>query len=153
MINETTINKTTIDEMTRPKHVLVVEDEPDFAALLRSILSTAGYTVATTYFCDQALELARELRPDIITLDIQMPGKSGAYFYRKLKADEALREIPVIVVTGVTRDDRDMKTLVESLLETDDVPHPQAYLEKPVDGPSLVKAIEEALSAGNPAGC
>jgi len=128
------------------KHVLVVEDEPDFAALLCSILVKAGYTVATTYCGDQALSRVSELRPDLITLDIQMPRKSGLFFYRKLKADEAFRDIPVVVVTGLTRGDRDMENLVRTFLETENVPHPEAYVEKPVDGPQFLKTIQEVLS-------
>ena len=128
------------------KHVLIVEDEPDFAALLRSILVNAGYTVATAYNSDEAIAQVRATKPDVITLDMQMPRESGALFYRKLKRDEALRDIPVVVVTGVTRDDADMKTLARSLLEPDNVPHPEAFLEKPVDGPSLLKTIQEVMS-------
>ena len=132
------------------KHVLIVEDEPDFAALLRSILVNAGYTVATAYNSDEAIAQVRATKPDVITLDMQMPRESGALFYRKLKRDEALRDIPVVVVTGVTRDDADMKTLARSLLEPDNVPHPEAFLEKPVDGPSLLKTIQEVMSGRTP---
>ena len=133
------------------KHVLIVEDEPDFADLLRSILMNAGYTVATAYNCEDALSQVHRTRPDVITLDMQMPRESGAMFYRKLKRDEKFRDIPVVVVTGVTRGDQDMKTLVRSLLEPDNVPHPEAYLEKPVDESSLLKTIEEAMSTNNSA--
>jgi CheY-like chemotaxis protein len=137
------------NDPTTQKHVLIVEDEPDFADLLQSILVDAGYSVATAYNCEDALAKVRTTRPHVITLDMQMPRESGAIFYRKLKKDEKFRDIPVVVVTGVTRDDRDMKTLVQALLEPDNVPHPEAYLEKPVDGPSLLKTLEEAMSAGN----
>jgi CheY-like chemotaxis protein len=132
------------------KYVLIVEDEPDFAAMLQSILRNAGYTAATAHNSEDALSQVRRTKPDVITLDMQMPRESGAMLYRKLKRDEKLRDIPVVVVTGVTRDDQDMKTLVRSLLEPDNVPHPEAYLEKPVDGPSLLKTIEEALSYATP---
>jgi len=135
------------------KHVLVVEDEPDFAALLRSILTKAGYTVATTYYCDQALSVVRDTRPDIITLDMQMPGKSGAFLYRKLKADKALQNIPVVVVTGVTRNDRDMENLVWSFLETDNVPPPEAYLEKPLNERQFLRTIQDVLEFGVSANC
>jgi CheY-like chemotaxis protein len=141
------------DDSVAEKHVLVVEDEPDFAALLRSILVKTGYAVATAHNCEDALSQVCKARPDIITLDIQMPRESGAIFYRKLKRDEKLRDIPVVVMTGVTRDDQDMETLVRSLLEPDNVPHPEAYREKPVDGPSLLKTIEGAMSTSNSAGC
>lgn len=141
------------NETTRTKHVLVVDDDPDFAALLRSILKQAEYTVATSYFCDQALAQVRDLKPDLITLDMGMPSKSGAFFYRKLKADETLRDIPVVVVTGLTRNDKEMENIVRCLLETDNVPPPDAYLEKPVDGPDLIRTIEEVLSSRTCGNC
>jgi CheY-like chemotaxis protein len=128
------------------KHVLIVEDEPDFAALLQLILVNAGYTVVIAYNSEAALSQVRKTRPHVITLDMQMPGESGAMFYRKLKGDKKLRDIPVVVVTGITHDDQDMKTLIQSLLERDNVPHPEAYLEKPVDEPSLLGTIEKVLS-------
>lgn len=135
------------------KHVLIVEDEPDFAALLASILVNAGYGVTTAYNGEDALSHVHRSRPDVITLDMQMPKESGPLFYRKLKKDEKFRHIPVIVVTGVTRDDADMKTLVQSLLASDNLPHPDAYLEKPVDGPSLLGMIEDAMSTDKRAAC
>ena len=135
------------EQLTKAKRVLVVEDEPDFAAGLRAILEAAGYVVATANDCEDAFAQACQDKPDLITLDIQMPGKSGVHFYRKLKADGAFRDVPVVVVTGLTRDDRDMETLIHSLLEPGNVPPPQAYLEKPIEGPSFLKTIEDALKA------
>jgi CheY-like chemotaxis protein len=128
------------------KHVLVVDDEPDFAALLRSMLVKAGYTVVTAYNGEDALAEVRTCRPDIITLDMKMPRQSGVHFYRTLKKNHAFRDVPVVVVSGLTRDDKDMENLIRSLLEPDNVPHPQAYMEKPVDEPQFLKTIQETLS-------
>ncbi|MHC4398949.1 MAG: response regulator [Planctomycetota bacterium] len=141
------------DNSIAEKRVLIVEDEHDFAALLCSILANAGYNVTTTYNCEDALSQVRKTRPDAITLDMQMPRESGAMFYRKLKADEKLRDIPVVVVTGVTRDDKEMETLVRSLLEPDNVPHPEAYVEKPVDAPHFLKTIRDVLSSSTCGSC
>ena len=129
------------------KQVLIVEDEPDFATLLRSLLETAGYTVATAHDCDDAMVQARRHKPDMITLDIQMPRKSGVFFYRKLKADRAFRDVPVVVVTGLTRDDAVMETLIRTMLDPGHVLPPHAYVEKPIEGPSFLKTIEETLEA------
>ena len=132
------------------KHVLIVDDEPDFAALLRTILNEAGYNVSTAYNCEDALERVRQTRPDVVSLDIHMPRKSGVFFYRALKADAAFRDVPVVVVTGIMRQDEEMDTIVRRLLEPEGVPHPEAYVEKPVDGPSFLRTIEDALSPGSP---
>ncbi len=135
------------DEPATAPHVLVVDDEPDFAALLQTILTGAGYTVATAHTCEDALVQARKRRPDVITLDIQMPRKSGVFFYRQFKAKEAYRRVPVVVVTGLTRDE-EMEKIVHSLLEPEDLPPPEAYVEKPIDRPRFLKTIEAALSSG-----
>jgi len=140
------------DNTAAQKRVLIVEDEPDFAALLQSILAGAGYTVATAYNCEDALSQVRAATPDLITLDIQMSRKSGAFFYRKLKSEKKFRDIPVVVVTGIMYD-KEMENIIRSLMETDAVPHPQAYLEKPIEGPELLKAVEEAMAAGKAARC
>jgi len=140
-------------ESVAQQHVLIVEDEPDFAALLRSILVDAGYSVATAYNCEDALAEVRKTRPDVITLDIQMPRKSGAFFYRTLKTDAKYRNVPVVVVTGITSHDREMESIVRTFLEPADLPHPHAYLEKPVEGPALLETIEAALSTAAPGTC
>lgn len=140
-------------ETTMKKHVLVVEDDPDYAALLQSILSGGGYAVETAYNCEDAFSAVRRRRPDVITLDIQMPKKSGALFFRTIKATQGLRHVPVVVVTGLTRDDRDMENMIRAFLERDNVPHPEAYVEKPVDGAVLLKTIENVLSSAAESCC
>ena len=130
---------------TKPKHILVIEDEPDFAALLRSILTKGGYTAATAYNWTDALKELEDNTPNLITLDINMPEKSGVFFYRDIKANRKFREIPIVVVTGLSRDDKDMENIVRSLMESEHVPHPEAYVEKPVDGPRFLRTVQEAL--------
>lgn len=136
-----------INEPTASRHVLVVEDEPDFAALLQSILERGGYSVTTAYNCDDALSAVQDMRPDLITLDMQMPQKSGALFYRKLRSNDELRNTPVVVVTGLTRDDREMEHIIRTFLEPEKVPPPDAYVEKPIDGPQFLATVREALTA------
>ena len=131
-------------EQTTSKHVLVVDDEPDFAALLRSIIEKAGYTVVTVHTCDDGLAEVHKHRPDIITLDIHMPRKSSVFFYRKLVEDQACHDIPVVVVTSVTRDS-EMEKLVKRLLEVQEMPRPRAYIEKPIDGSHLLETLKNAL--------
>jgi CheY-like chemotaxis protein len=130
---------------------LVVDDEPDFAALLQSILVSAGYTVTTACNCDDALKQVCKARPDVITLDIRMPRKSGVFFYRKLKEDARFRDVPVVVVTGTMHQDKEMDKIVLGLLEGPGVPPPEAYVEKPVDWPSLLKTLERTISPGGAA--
>mgnify|MGYP001823266516 FL=1 len=124
---------------------LVVEDEPDYATLISEILQEDGYSVAMASDGIEALGSVRKQRPDVITLDLQMPRKGGVEFYRELKSDPDFNEIPVVVVTGITRDDRDMETFVRTFLEVEHLPMPDAYLEKPVDDEELLRVIRDAL--------
>ena len=126
---------------------LVVEDEPDYATLLAEILQEDGYSVSTAGDGIEALDRVRAIRPDIITLDIQMPRKGGVQFYRELKSDPEFNEIPVVVVTGITKDDRDMETFVRTFLDVEHLPMPDAYVEKPVDDENLLEVIRNALRA------
>lgn len=133
-----------------PKHTaaLVVEDERDYAELIATVLEGDGYSVEYAVDGADALDRVRTRRPDVITLDVQMPRKSGIQFYRELKSDPAFAEIPVVVVTGITKDDRDMETFVRAFLEVEHLPMPDAYLEKPVDNQDLLRVVGDALRVG-----
>ena len=126
--------------------ILIVEDELDFAALLRHILTQEGFTVATAFNWADATRELNAKTPDLITLDINMPTKSGVFFYRDIKADRRFRDIPVVVVTGLTRDEDDMKDVLRSLMDSDIAPPPDAYVEKPVDRACFLRAVRETLA-------
>jgi two-component system phosphate regulon response regulator PhoB len=134
------------EQQQTPKRVLVVEDEPDFAALMESMLRGLGYDVSIAYDGDEALSEVQAAAPDVITLDIQMPKQSGVFFYRKMKSQEALRNIPVIVVTGLRRDDPEWDGIIRTFLDVDHLPHPEAYLDKPVDRDRLAKVMSGVLA-------
>lgn len=127
---------------------LVVEDERDYAELIATVLEGDGYSVEYAVDGADALDRVRARRPDVITLDVQMPRKGGIQFYRELKSDPAFAEIPVVVVTGITKDDRDMETFVRAFLEVEHLPMPDAYLEKPVDNQDLLRVVGDALRVG-----
>lgn len=132
------------------KHILVVDDEPDFAALMESIFRGAGYCVSVASNGERALDLVKARRPDAISLDIQIPKKSGLLFYRQMKSDESLRDIPVIVVSGLPNQDPDWNGFIRSFLEVKHLPRPEAYVNKPVDGRALLKVLREVLAQKQP---
>lgn len=130
-------------------HVLVVDDEPDFVAYVVAVLAEDGYTVTTAFDGEEALRHVRELPPDLVTLDISMPRKTGVLFYREMKAVERLRSIPVIVVTGLRRTNEYAAPFIERFFEFNDrrLPEPEIYLDKPVEKGTLLTAVKEALGA------
>jgi two-component system cell cycle response regulator DivK len=82
------------------KRILVVEDQEDNRAILRDVLSAAGYDLIEAESGDRAKPLAEEHRPDLILMDIQLPILDGYSATRQIKADPQLRTIPIIVVTS-----------------------------------------------------
>ena len=122
------------------KTILVVDDVPDERNYLVAVLEDEGHTVVEAANGTEALERVAESRPDLITLDITMPEKSGVAVYRALKEDERLKDIPVIVVTGVSGD---FQQFISSRRQ---VPPPEAYVAKPVDHEEFIRKVTELLS-------
>ena len=96
-----------MNEAKKGARVLVVDDEERNRRLLVAILEAGGYSVAEAADGTQALELARQNPPDIVLLDIMMPGIDGYEVARQLKADVATKAIPVVMVTAL--DDRESR--------------------------------------------
>lgn len=84
---------------------LVVDDDPAIRDILVMNLEAEGMTVQTAENGDDALVLARELLPDLIVLDVMMPGRDGYAVLAELKADSATSEIPVVLLTAKAADD------------------------------------------------
>ena len=125
--------------------ILVVEDNADFAALIGSVLRAEGHDVATAADGEVALGVVRGLEPDLITLDIQMPRKTGVLFYRHLKSEAAYRDIPVIVVSGLFQQDSVKMNFIRRFFETEKLPPPEGYLEKPLNAGRLIELVNAAL--------
>lgn len=91
----------------RTQTILVVDDKLDTLLLVRELLTSRGYNVSTASDADEALQSIRSERPDLILLDVIMPGRSGYDLCRELKEDPATRLIPVVMITGLSdRSDR-----------------------------------------------
>jgi putative two-component system response regulator len=91
----------------RSPRILVVDDKLDTRLLLRELLSSKGYEVITATEATEAEEKVHSDKPDLVLLDVIMPGKSGYELCRQLKEDPFTRLIPIVMITGLTdRDDR-----------------------------------------------
>lgn len=124
-----------------PKKILVVDDEPDVVTYLTTLLGDAGYSTISAADGVEGMSKVRDESPDLITLDITMPEKSGVRMYTELKNDEALKSIPVIVVTGIQGE-------IEKFLSTRrQVPPPEDFLSKPIDKDVLVEKVEKLIGS------
>ncbi|MEM0966034.1 MAG: winged helix-turn-helix domain-containing protein [Verrucomicrobiota bacterium] len=119
-----------------PAKILVVDDETDATDLLSYQLESAGFTPKITNQSEKAISLAREFCPDLILLDVMMPGLSGLQISHALKADEALSRIPVILLTARGEPEDRIKGLETGV---DD------YLAKPFDSRELILRIRAVL--------
>lgn len=124
---------------TKKKKILVVDDEQDVVKYLQTLLNDNGFDVVTASNGKECLAKAREEKPDLITLDISMPYESGLRTYRDLQADEATKNIPVFIITGVSGElhkfnsARNISTV------------PLEYFEKPIDREKLIKSIKKLV--------
>jgi two-component system cell cycle response regulator DivK len=91
------------------KRILVIEDHEENRQILRDLFATVGYTLIEAATGDEGIALASAHRPDLILMDIQLPGMDGYEATRRIKADPALRRIPLIVVTSYALSGDDVK--------------------------------------------
>ena len=80
--------------------ILVVDDEPDIVRVVSRIMQSCEYTVQTAHDGPEALEKARAERPDVIILDLNLPGMNGFEVMKRLRADEETRAIPIVMMTA-----------------------------------------------------
>jgi twitching motility two-component system response regulator PilH len=125
--------------------VLAVDDEAQTRDFVSTVLEENGYTPILAENGEEALEIVRQNRPDLVILDIMMPKQSGIKMYRELKSTESLRDIPVIIYSGIPR--RTFLRAQAALTETsgESVPDPDAYIEKPVTPGRLEATIKKVL--------
>jgi two-component system phosphate regulon response regulator PhoB len=127
------------------KTVLAVDDEVEARDFVCTVLEENGYTPISAENGEEALEIVRQKKPDLVILDIMMPQQSGIKIYRELKTAESLRDIPVIIYSGIPR--RTFLRAQAALAQTsgESVPEPEAYLEKPVTPKRLEATINKIL--------
>ena len=118
--------------------ILVVDDDPDALTFIGMVLEDAGAIVAKAADGEEALDLARRDRPDLVTLDLGMPGKDGIEVFVEMRRDPALREIPVCVITG-------RPELRKLIYERAHHAPPEGYLGKPVNAKTLLRDIRRIV--------
>ncbi len=120
--------------MTR--RILVVEDQEDNRRILRDLLRSVGYEMIEAVTGEEGVTLAESSRPDLILMDIQLPGLDGYEATRRIKANPALRAIPIIAVTSYALSGDDVKALQAGC---------DAYVTKPYSPRALLAKIREYL--------
>ena len=117
--------------------VLVIDDTVEMIEFVRFVLDDGGFDVIGAKSGQEGLDLAHEERPDVVLLDLMMPGISGWEVYRQLKADAQLESVPVIVVTARGQSADRVRGL--HVAQVDD------YISKPFTGPELLRSVNRVL--------
>ncbi|MFH0812161.1 MAG: response regulator [Pseudomonadota bacterium] len=120
------------------KKILVADDEPDFALFVATVLEDAGATVLKAYDADTAFELVKKEKPDLMTLDLAMPGKTGDKVFVDMRNDPELKSIPVCIISG--------RPEMRSLIYDRPVPPPEGYLDKPVKEKAILMSVKKILN-------
>jgi two-component system cell cycle response regulator DivK len=118
------------------QRILVVEDQEDNRKIMRDLLAASGYTSIEATTGDQGLAMAEREVPDLILMDIQLPGLDGYEVTRRIKANPALKHIPIIAVTSYALSGDDQKAFAAGC---------DGYVTKPFSPRQLLAKIREYL--------
>jgi two-component system cell cycle response regulator DivK len=118
------------------KRILVIEDHEENRRLLRDLLTSFGYELTEAVTGEEGLTAAEANPPDLILMDIQLPGIDGYETTRRIKASPSLRHIPIIAVTSYALSGDDVKALEAGC---------DAYVTKPFDPAELLEKIREFI--------
>jgi len=131
--------------MEQKKAVLIVDDEIDMRLFLKTLLETSGYVTFRAQNGAEGLEAAITHCPDLIILDIMMPKEGGVQMYGQLKTRDALRQIPVIVLSAISRKTFFHYLKMLSVRLGDVIPEPDAYLEKPPEAQEVLAVVQKLI--------
>jgi two-component system cell cycle response regulator DivK len=122
------------------KRILIVEDQEDNRAILRDLLSQAGYDLIEATDGGEGVSLAQKERPDLILMDIQLPVIDGYEATRRIKGDAALKSIPIIAVTSYALSGDEAKARAAGC---------DGYVTKPFSPRQLLAKVREYMPAGD----
>jgi len=130
--------------MSEQNSILIIDDDVQLVDTVKTLLESVGYEVSYAYQSERGMELAREIKPDLILLDVMFagpPGPDGIELSRRLHQDPVLKDIPVIILSGI-------KKVLDMPIKIgpDETWMPvKAFLEKPVKPDKLLSEIEKIL--------
>mgnify|MGYP001419594674 CR=1 FL=1 len=148
-----------------PKQVLIIDDDPNTVKYLSVVLSENGYDTISAADGNEGLEKVKEAIPDLIVLDVMMPKRTGFVLFNLLKKDDQYKDIPVLMLTGVSgvlddmesRKDEDSEKPYDSLREVlgkkiremreEGLVRPEMFMDKPVDPDAFVAKVQELIGS------
>lgn len=128
--------------------VLVIDDEPDVRTYLRMIFKERGAEVIEAPDANQGMRAIRDQKPDLVTLDLVMPHKTGEKLYWALRKDERWEKLPIIIISGYAKMDAPVVNF-DRFIREKGVPPPNAFLEKPVNPETTIDIATKVLAERN----
>jgi DNA-binding response OmpR family regulator len=125
-------------DVSPTKKIVYIEDDPEMIDLVELILNRHGFSVKGAHGGRQGIDVVRQLNPDLILLDLMMPDLDGWDVYQQLKADDATKAIPVIVITAKAQSID--KVLGLHIAKVDD------YISKPFRPQELLDSVDRILN-------
>ncbi len=119
--------------------ILIIDDEKDMRVYLGTLFSKAGYEIDSAPNGEEGVALAKTFLPDLITLDVMMPKKSGLKAYREFRTLPETKDIPIIVLTGLPQQE---DFFGDNL---GDLPRPNALVEKPIDRDKFLEVARQVM--------
>ena len=121
--------------MASPKRILIIDDEQDIRTYLSTLFEDQGFQTILANDGEEAMQKIQAEPPDLITLDVSMPEKSGVKFFREVKMNDRWKQIPVIIVTGVSED---FKGFISSRHQ---IPAPEGFVAKPISPEEILTLV------------
>ena len=135
-----------VNANTKLPTVLIVDDEMDMRLFMTTLFETSGFQAVAVRDGRQGLTKAGSINPDLIVLDVMMPGEGGAAMYKALKSDARLAAIPVIMLSAVDEKAFRHYLAMINVKSRTPVPDPEAYMEKPPDPQALLTLARRVLA-------
>jgi len=125
------------------KTAVVIDDEIDLTTYLTSILENDGFIVKSANDAVTGEHLIKEVMPDVILIDLMMPGRTGIQLFSRLRIDEKTKDIPLVMVTGIKE-----QTGIDwgEIVDRYKTRRPDGFVEKPIDPERLLGVVNGALA-------
>ena len=146
-----------------PKQVLIVDDDRNTVKFLSVVLSEHGYDPVSAADGSEGLRKVKQAKPDLIVLDVMMPKKTGFVLFKQLKKDEQYRDIPILMLTGVSGILEEMEQHMEETCEKpydslrealrkqirelrdEGLVRPDMFMDKPVDPDVFITEVDQLI--------
>ena len=147
------------------KQVLVIDDDQNTVKYLTVLLSEHGYNPASASDGKEGLEKIKQAKPDLVVLDVMMPKKTGFTLFKQLKRDDQYKDIPVLMLTGVSGVLEEMETHTEETFEhpydslreslkkvvremrDEGLVKPEMFVDKPIDAEAFVTRVQQLIGS------